>query len=599
MNGLVAAPILIHFATAMLGFCLWKRFAAQRVVSVIGMLAACATSVAIFVGTADGPGGTPTILPLNVGDWAAPYGIVLVADRFSAIMLLLTSVVGLAVLVFAAGSLDRTRASNGFHPLTHTMLAAISGVFVAGDLFNIYVWFEVLLMSSFVLLTLGGERGQLEGAIKYVTLNLMSSTMFLTAVGLLYGMTGTLNLADLSLRLEHADNPKMLTAVGVLFLVGFAIKAGTFPFFFWLPASYHTPPAVVAALFAGVLAKVGVYAIVRLFTLCFRIETDPFLFNLLAIIAGLTMVVGVLGAASQYQIRRILAFHSVSQAGYMLMGAALVGIIEGKIASGAADPGAVEAMRAAQVTLVAGTALFILHHGIVKMSLFLVAGVIQTIKGSDDLRRIGGLYASRPFLGLLFMLPALSLAGIPIFSGFWGKLALVRGGLMSGTTAGFVLVIVSLVVSVLTLYSMTKVWNYGFWRGQPKRDPHADEPEHPLTRRWASQPILAAAPSSWTLGRRSLMIGPVLALGLVALGIGVFTGPVYAACESAAKSFLNVQAYRVAVLERDNPGYIESYLAALAAQRLQREQQLNEEAERLISPAALSIAAPVAEGVSP
>lgn len=546
MNGLAITPLLIHLATCMVGLVLWKRPGLQRAASLVGMALGFAAACLVFSATRGGE-----ILVLYVGGWAAPYGITMVADHVSGIMVLVNAVVGLSAIVYSLGNLDRARASFGFHPMTHALLASVAGVFLAGDLFNVYVWFEIMLLSSFVLLALGGERPQVEAAVKYVALNLLSSTLFLAAIGLLYGMTGTLNIADLAFRLQHVGDPKTLTALALLFLVAFGIKAGTFPFFYWLPASYHTPPAVVGALFAGVMTKVGVYAVVRFFPLFFMQEPGV-LYRVLLWISGITMVVGVLGAASQMRMRRILAFHSVSQVGYMLMGVAVFGVAQARLDAGGLSAEAAAALKNAQLVLMAGTFVFIFHHAIVKMNLFLVSGIVMKHKGTDDLHRVGGLYAERPWLGLLFMVPAMSLAGIPVLSGFWGKLALVRGGVQAGA---FPIVLVSLFVSVLTLFSMVKIWNYAFWRPQAEADAEGHEAE----------PDEAPAPAAdMTPWKRSAMVGASVFLAAGAVLMGLFPGAAYRSAETAARQLLGRDAYIAAVLPAE---HTDGWLELLRARR--------------------------------
>ncbi|MCT7654634.1 hypothetical protein MBH78_07270 [Oceanimonas sp. NS1] len=249
----------------------------------------------------------------------------------------------------------------------------MTGAFLTGDIFNLYVWFEILLIASFGLMILGGERAQMEGAIKYVTLNLISSAMFLTAVGLLYGYAGTLNMADLAVKLNGPEQSGLVTVIAMLFLVAFGIKAAAFPLFFWLPASYHTPPVAISAVFAGLLTKVGVYALYRVFSLIF-VQDIGFTHGTVLMAMGIfTMVTGVLGAAAQFEVRRILSFHIISQIGYMLVGLALFTPLA-----------------------VAGGVFYIFHHIIVKTNLFLVSGVMYRYHGSYDLSRLGACTARHP-----------------------------------------------------------------------------------------------------------------------------------------------------------------------------------------------------------
>ncbi|TVQ64070.1 MAG: Na+/H+ antiporter subunit D, partial [Phycisphaerales bacterium] len=358
-----------------------------------------------------------------------------------------------------------------------------------------------------VLLALGSERAQLEGAIKYVTLNLMSSALFLAGVGILYGVAGTLNMADLSVKLADVQPRGVVTTVSMLFLVAFGVKAAVFPLFFWLPASYHTPPVAVSAIFAGVLTKVGVYAILRTFTLIFPGAQDSTTFVLIVVISGLTMVTGVLGAATQSEFRRILSFHSVSQIGYMIMGLGLLSPLA-----------------------LAGSIIFLAHHAIVKPNLFLVSGVVHRYQGSFVLKDLGGLYRTRPWLGVLFLVPALSLAGIPPLSGFFAKYLLVRAGLELGQ---YTIVAVALGVGLLTLYSMTKIWGEAFWKNAPMRE---DADVTPPGR-----------------AELALMLGPIIGLGALTVLMGVFAQPLFEIALRAGEQLLDPTDYIEAVLGASTP----------------------------------------------
>ncbi len=312
MNQWLLLPLIIPLLTAVVALLAYWSPTIQRWLSVCGAAALLGAAVGLLGSVWDGG-----IQVGQMGDWPAPYGITLVADLFSAIMVMLTGVIALAVVFYGMLSIDPAREHFGFHPLFHFLLMGVCGAFLTGDLFNLYVWFEVMLMASFVLLALGEERPQIQGAIKYVTLNLVSTIIFLTAVGLLYGDIGTLNMADLAQKFSTLDGPYtsgVVTTLSMLFLVAFGIKAAAFPLFFWLPASYHTPPVAVTALFSGLLTKVGAYALIRLFTLVF-IHDISFTHTLILFIAGATMVTGVLGAVAQYDVRRLLSFHIVSQIG--------------------------------------------------------------------------------------------------------------------------------------------------------------------------------------------------------------------------------------------------------------------------------------------
>ena len=454
---IVTLPLLIPLAGAVLCVLLWGRVAAQRVVAVLTSALLLASSITLAASVAGGE-----VLAVRLGNWPPPVAITLVADAFAAIMVLLNGIVALAAAIYAFGGVGGERERLGYHPLMLSLFAAVSGAFLTGDLFNLYVWFEVMLLSSFVLLSLGGTRPQLEGALKYVSLNLLSSVLFLSAIGLVYGLVGTLNMADIATKLAASEDRSLFTPVAGLLLVAFAIKGGLFPFFFWLPASYHTPSPVVSGVFAGLLTKVGVYAMIRatgLFVPGDSIDGGVIAEGLVWA-AGFTMVTGVLGAAVQQDMRRILSFHIVSQIGYMIMGLAIAGVALDSAAAMAPDSAERDAMLATAGLAMTGAVFYILHHIVVKANLFFVAGIVEKISGTGELNRVGGLYRHRPLLAALFFVPAMSLAGIPILSGFWGKFVLVRAGIEAGTNW---LVAASLAVSLMTLFSMTKIWAAVFW----------------------------------------------------------------------------------------------------------------------------------------
>jgi multicomponent Na+:H+ antiporter subunit D len=487
MTVLLVLPIVLPLGVAAASLLLWRWPAAQRWLGVAGAFALLVVSLKLLAVVR-----TEGIQCAQIGAWPAPFGISIVADTFSAMMVMLAALMGAAVAAYSVASIESKRESYGYYPLLNVLLMGVCGAFLTGDIFNLYVCFEVMLMSSFVLLTLGGTRAQIEGAIKYVTLNLVASAFFLAAVGILYGLCGTLNMADLAARIDRIDQPGLLTVVAMMFLVAFGVKAAAFPLFFWLPASYHTPPVAVSAVFAGLLTKVGVYSIIRVFTLVFRHDTG-FTHTLILVMAGLTMVTGVLGATAQQDIRRILSFHIVSQIGYMLMGLGMTVVLT-RSDSDAAVAGASLAL--------SGSIFYIAHHIIVKTNLFLIGGVVERIHGTGSLKSLGGLYRAHPWLSVLFLVPAMSLAGIPPLSGFWAKFMLVRAGLQTGQ---YVITATALVVGLLTLFSMTKIWAEAFWK--------------PLPAPREADPAVNVAP----VPRRELawLMVPIAVLAMVTLGIGL------------------------------------------------------------------------------
>jgi multicomponent Na+:H+ antiporter subunit D len=492
--------VLIPLAAAALQIIAWRSQRLQRALAVAGSTALLITAL-VLLSTVWSRG----ILNVQVGNWPAPFGITLVADLFSALMVVLAGIMGLAVTVYSLGSIDVQREAFGYFPLLNILLMGVCGAFLTGDLFNLYVWFEVMLIASFVLMTLGGEKEQILGGIKYVTLNLLSSAIFLAAVGLLYGAVGTLNMADLSVKIRVVQQPELITVLSVLFLVAFGIKAAIFPLFFWLPASYHTPPVAVSAIFAGLLTKVGVYALIRVFTLIFTYD-KPFTNGLFLVIAILTMVVGVLGAVSQNGFRRVLSFHIISQIGYMVMGLAIH------------TPFAL-----------AGAVFYIAHHIIVKANLFMISGIVKHITRSEDLNKLGGLYRTQPWLAILFLIPALSLAGVPPLSGFFAKLALIQAGLDAGQ---YVIVATAIIVSILTLFSMTKIWNEAFWKPMPS----------------SAETVDGGEAGSLLTGKRAALALPVAALATLTLFIGFGAQPLLTLSVEAAGQLLDPSGYIQAVM---------------------------------------------------
>jgi multicomponent Na+:H+ antiporter subunit D len=490
---LIALPLILPFFAVGVLLCL--RGVSERVrhginIATCGGMLAVAVWIVLAV-------TKENVLVLRTGSWPAPFGITLVADHLTAAMVLVTAVIGLTVAVYAAAS-GTGKFRGYFAPLYQALLLGVNGSFLTGDLFNMYVWFEVMLMSSFVLVALPGGRAQLEAAVKYLTLNFIASAFFLVGLGVLYGITGTLNMADLSVKLVAEEHSDLVLSTAVLFLVAFGIKAGVFPFYFWLPSSYHVIPTPVAAVFAGLLTKVGVYACARVFTLVYAPHQD-FLAMLLLPIGVLTMITGVFGAASQYFIPRILSFHIISQIGYMIVGIGL--FTRGALAA---------------------TVFYIVHHILVKTNLFLIGGIIGRRTGTQALEKTGGLYAKAPWLAVLFLIPAMSLGGIPPLSGFFAKFALIKEGLLLGQWA---VTAAALAVGLLTLYSMIKIWNEAFWKNSPAGDRLPDK----------KVPVM--------------MIAPAVLLALCTVCIGLFPGVFIDFSLRAADQLVDPSSYIKAVLD--------------------------------------------------
>ncbi|MBW3577606.1 MAG: Na+/H+ antiporter subunit D [Actinobacteria bacterium] len=439
---LIAIPILVPLAAAGVSVMLLRRPLAQRSLSVVSLSVVLAATARLLAQVR--VEGTSV---LQVGAWPAPFGITLVADPLAAIMLTVSAVVLLVVLLYAIGHPTTRDETRAFHAVYLVLAAGVSASFLAGDLFNLFVAFEVMLISSYVLITLGGTLAQVRSGMTYMVISLLASTLFIATVGIVYASTGTVNLADLVDRVGGLP-PGLRTGVGLLLLIVFGVKAAIFPLFMWLPDAYPTAAAPITAVFAGLLTKVGVYAMIRTQTLLFVDLGTPS--PLLLVIAGATMVVGVLGAIAQDDIKRILSFQIISQIGYMVMGLGLL-----------------------TVAGLAGGIFYIVHSILVKTGLFLVGGMVEQRTGTAALRDLGGLGQRTAVTAVLFAALALSLAGFPPLSGFVAKLSLVQAGLDVDQGA---IVAVSLAVSVLTLFSMSKVWNSAFWGQAPEATDHQDVP---------------------------------------------------------------------------------------------------------------------------
>lgn len=436
---------------------------------------------------------------ISLGSWPAPFGIVFAADLLSAAMVTVTWVIGMGIVVYAAADLHSSASYARFHLLMQFLLAGVSGAFLTGDLFNLYVWFEVMLIASFGLMVLDADTKQIHGSVSYVFLNLVSTLTLLLAIGLLYGATGMLNLAGLHMKAASLS-PGLTTLLTGLFLFSFSVKSGLFPVFAWLPASYHTLPSSIAALFAALLTKVGIYAMIRIFTLVLPFEGTRWQ-TVLIVLSGLTMLTGVLGAASRVTIKRILSFHIISQVGYIIIGLALYTRLA-----------------------LAGSILYLVHHIIVKANLFLIGGFLNRKFGSDHLSKMGGVYKSFPMVAVLFIIPAFSLAGFPPLSGFWSKFAVIRAAIESGHA---LLAATALFVGILTVYSMLKIWNQAFWESAPETV--------------TPNPLMP-------FKEKSLYLIPIGAFAMMTILIGLFAEPFFQYADRAALQLLDPVLYIKAVL---------------------------------------------------
>ncbi|MBC2858813.1 Na+/H+ antiporter subunit D [Stappia sp. 28M-7] len=430
---LMIAPLVITILGGALCLMTRKNTASQPKIAIIFLtllVLACAGLLARVLDKG--------VLTMVAGNWLPPFGIAFTVDAMGATLALTSSIVALAAAVFGINDIDSSGRRYGFYPFLLLMMTGVCGAFLTGDIFNLYVWFEVLLISSFGLLVLGNERAQLDGAVKYALLNIIATTLFLIATGLLYGILGTLNMADIARKAAAGGVDGPLMTVAVLYFLAFAMKAAAFPVNFWLPASYHTPRIVVAAVFAGLLTKVGVYALLRIFGLLLP-DARLMLADLIAVVAIATMLTGVIGALAQTDLRRLLGYLVISGIGSMLAGLAM---------------GTGPAM--------AGAIFYAVHSILVMTALYMTAGVMRALGGSYSLRELGGLYRASPLLGAVFLMLAFAVSGLPPFSGFWPKVLLVDAALRDGHgwIAGAILL-----TGLLTTIAVGRVWIYAFWRG--------------------------------------------------------------------------------------------------------------------------------------
>ena len=442
MNNLVILPIIIPFIIGAILIIFAKHHKLQRVIS--GFAAVGMLILSIYLAVVVYQDG---IIVMEAGNWPAPFGIVLVADLLATLMLLLTSIISTACLFFAFQTISPKREKFFFYPFYFFLLVGVNGAFLTGDIFNLFVFFEVMLIASYALIVNGGTKYQLRESFKYVIINVFASALFVVAVAWLYSVTGTLNLAHIAERVSELEQTGVINVIAILFLIVFAMKGALFPLYFWLPRSYFGPPAAIAALFGGLLTKVGIYAIIRSFTLIFYHDIAYTHKGIIVTLAGLTMLLGVLGAVSQFDFKRILSYHIISQVGYMVMGLGIYTPLA-----------------------VAGAIYYIAHHMIVKTALFLFAGVAERVTGKSDLKQMGGLLKSHPALAWLFFISAISLAGIPPFSGFFSKFPIILAGFEEGQ---YIIAGVALLVGLLTLFSMMKIFSFAFWGKQKHSEEQA------------------------------------------------------------------------------------------------------------------------------
>lgn len=492
-------PILIQFAIALLLLFLWSKPNMQRKISIAGSIVSFMIALILFRHI-----WINGIQTLQMGNWSAPFGISLVADTFSVTMVLLANIVALAVSVYSSVNIVASRVKFGYFAILHFMIMGLSGAFLTGDLFNLYVWFEVILISSFVLLTIGGRKMQIEGAVKYFTLNLLASIIFLTGIGLLYGLTGSLNMAELAQIIPTLEDPELLTTIAIIFFIGFGVKAGVFPLYFWLPAAYHTPPAAVSALFGGLLTKLGVYAIIRVFTLIFPMTI--FTHDLIMMVGVLTIIAGGIGAYLQKDLIKTFSYFIICHIGFMVVGIGM----KSELA-------------------IAGAIFYMMHDIIVKTNLFMIGGVVHRMNGTTNLDKTGGIMNAHPRIAILMALALFTLVGIPPLSGFWPKLSLIQASLF---TANYAVLGAILFGSFITLIVIARIWNNVFARKEQTRQ------ELKEFRYF----------SSFSKKEKITLIAPIAFLVMISLYLGLGAEHITQLVNRISMELMNIQPYCDAVL---------------------------------------------------
>lgn len=495
MINFLILPILVPLITAVILIFLNKSVIAQRWVSGLSAFVTAILS-ALLVNKVKNDG----IQTLNLSNWDAPFGITLVSDMLSALLVLTTSIVAFACIIYSFKGIGEAREKHHFYAALQFLIVGVNGAFTTGDIFNLFVFFEVMLMSSYALILLGGTNIQLRESIKYILVNVISSGLFVIAVGYLYSVVGTLNMAHIAERISEISGisqPGVISIIGIIFLIVFGLKGAIFPLYFWLPGSYYAPPAPVMAIFGALLTKVGVYSIIRTYSLFFY-EDGGYVQQVIMILAILTIIAGIIGALAYWDVKKIIIYNIIVAVGVILFG--------------------VSTMNENALT---GSIFYLIHDMIIKAALFLLVGLMATISGTNNLKQMGGLIKNYPGFSWTFFLAALALSGIPPLSGFVGKVLIVQGGFSSEYFIGAAIVLAS---SLFVLISIMKIFINGVW-GEPKT--YANEKSVPY---------------------KQLLIAPVI-LVILSICYGVGADFVYPYISQAAESLINTNIYIDAVLK--------------------------------------------------
>ncbi|PYF03724.1 Na+/H+ antiporter subunit D [Ureibacillus chungkukjangi] len=434
MSNFLLLPIIIPFFFAMLLLFGQKNIAYQRITTLLGLVISIICAIGLVSNVyMDGP------QTVTLGNWPAPFGITMMGDMVASVLMLTTLVISLFIVWYGFGSIGKEREQFFYYPGIMFIITGVNGAFTTGDIFNLFVFFEVLLMASYLLIVLGGEKAQLRESIKYILVNVISSALFVVAVAYLYSVVGTLSMADISLKIAEINQPGIITVIAVLFLLVFGMKAAIFPLYFWLPSAYSAPPIPVLALFGALLTKVGVYAITRTYTLFFTHDLS-YTHELLLILAVVTIIAGCIGALAHFDVKQIIIYNIIIAVGVILFGVAQMN----------------------EVAL-QGAFVYLIHDMIIKAALFMLIGIVIYVTGTSNLRKMGGLIQTYPTLGWFFLIAGFGLVGVPPLSGFVGKLLIIQGGFIAGNTWSTLVVLAS---SIIVLLSVMRIFIYAFWGEQ-------------------------------------------------------------------------------------------------------------------------------------
>ncbi|WP_042352179.1 Na+/H+ antiporter subunit D [Bacillus massiliigorillae] len=490
-HNIVLMPVLLPLLTGII-LIFFRNIKVQRIISLLSFIVGIGLS--LYLVTAVHTNG---ILTLDVSSWNAPFGITIAADMLASILVLTTNVIGFSSLIYSFRSIGTGRESYYYYTVFQLLIVGVNGAFLTGDIFNLFVFFEVMLMSSYVLLVLGGTKIQLRETIKYILVNVISSAIFVIAVAYLYSVVGTLNMADLSRKIAEIGQPGIITVIAVLFLFVFGLKGAVFPLFFWLPGSYYAAPAPVLALFGALLTKVGIYSIFRTYTLLFYHDID-YTHALLGGIGLLTIIIGVIGAVAYWDVKKIIIYNIIIAVGVLAFGISL-----------------------SNETGTTGTILYLVHDMIIKAALFLLVGLMARIAGTSDLRKMGGFIKDYPLVGWTFFVAAISLAGIPPLSGFAGKLMILQGAAEAKAYFGMFIILAS---SLFVLYSVMKIFINGFWGAPIKTE---------------------AVPSKSMI----TLLGPAILLVAISLAFGLGVEKILPYISQATETLMNPDIYINAVIK--------------------------------------------------